>query len=74
MTRSAAAAYESVKDRTAGMELEAHCRAQAVQAEAEERVEKARDLFRQGYNCSQSVFLAYNDLLGVESTLSLIHI
>ena len=36
----------------------------------EERVEKARDLFRQGYNCSQSVFLAYNDLLGVESTLA----
>ena len=30
----------------------------------EERVEKACDLFRQGYNCSQSVFLAYNDLLG----------
>ena len=27
----------------------------------EERVEKACDLFRQGYNCSQSVFLAYND-------------
>jgi len=36
----------------------------------EERVEKACDLFRQGYNCSQSVFLAYNDLLGVESTLA----
>ena len=32
----AAAAYEKVKDRTAGIELEAHCRAQAVQAEAEE--------------------------------------
>lgn len=38
----AAQAYEKVKDRTAGIELEAHCRAQAVQAEAEERVEKAR--------------------------------
>ena len=38
----AAAAYEQVKDRTAGMELEAHCRAQAVQAAAEERVKKAR--------------------------------
>ena len=36
----------------------------------EERVEKACDLFRQGYNCSQSVFLAYHDLLGVESTLA----
>ena len=30
----AAEAYEKVKDRTAGIELEAHCRAQAVQAEA----------------------------------------
>ena len=38
----AAAAYEKIKDRTAGMELEAHCRAQAVQAEAEERVKKVR--------------------------------
>lgn len=38
----AAQAYEKVKDRTAGMELEAHCRAQAVQAEAEERVKKVR--------------------------------
>ena len=36
----------------------------------EERVEKARSLFRQGYNCSQSVFLAYSDLLGVEPTLA----
>ncbi|MFR4560248.1 MAG: hypothetical protein ACLT5P_02865 [Flavonifractor plautii] len=38
----AAAAYEKVKDRTAGIELEAHCRAQAVQAEAEERIRKTR--------------------------------
>lgn len=36
----------------------------------EERVEKARDLFRQGYNCSQSVFLAYGDLLGIDPTLA----
>ena len=36
----------------------------------EERVEQACDLFRQGFNCSQSVFLAYNDLLGEESTLA----
>ena len=36
----------------------------------EERVEKARDLFRQGYNCSQSVLLAYSDLLGVDSKLA----
>ena len=38
----AAAAYESVKDRTAGIELEAHCRAQAVQNEAEAQVDKLR--------------------------------
>ena len=37
----AAAAYQQVKERTAGIELEAHCRAQAVQAEAEERIEQA---------------------------------
>ena len=36
----------------------------------EERVEKARGLFRQGYNCSQSVFLAYSDLLGIDPTLA----
>ena len=39
----AAAAYESVKDRTAGMELEAHCRAEQVEAEAAERVKKMRE-------------------------------
>lgn len=38
----AAQAYEKVKDRTASIELEAHCRAQAVEEEAEERVERAR--------------------------------
>ena len=37
----AAAAYQQVKERTAGIELEAHCRAQAVQAEAEERIRQA---------------------------------
>ena len=36
-------AYESVKDRTAGMELEAHCRAEQVEAEAAERVKKMRE-------------------------------
>lgn len=37
----AAAAYEQVKDRTAGIELEAHCRAQEVQQAAEEKVQRA---------------------------------
>ena len=35
----------------------------------EERVQKAVDLFKSGYNCSQSVFLAYNDLFAIEDTL-----
>ena len=46
----AAAAYEKVKDRTAGIELEAHCRAQAVQAEAEERIRKTRAAVEQWLN------------------------
>ncbi len=32
----------------------------------EERVQKARDLFLDGYNCTQAVFLAYNDLFDIE--------
>ena len=46
----AAAAYEKVKNRTAGIELEAHCRAQAVQAEAEERIRKTRAEVEQWLN------------------------
>lgn len=37
-----AAAYQQVKDRTAGIELEAHCRAQEVQKAAEEKVKRSR--------------------------------
>ena len=36
-----AAAYRQIKDRAAGIELEAHCRAQEVQHEAEDRVQRA---------------------------------
>lgn len=36
-----AAAYRQVKDRTAGIELEAHCRAQEVRQEAEEKIRRA---------------------------------
>lgn len=32
----------------------------------ESRKEKAVGLFKQGYNCSQSVFAAYSDLYGIE--------
>lgn len=34
----------------------------------ESRVEKAAQLFSEGYNCSQSVFMAYADLVGLDET------
>lgn len=37
----------------------------------EERVEKARRLFKEGgYNCCQAVVLAYNDIFGIDDTLA----
>lgn len=33
----------------------------------EERVKKARDNFKAGYNCCQSVLLAYNDIFGLDT-------
>lgn len=37
----------------------------------EERVEKARSLFKEGgYNCCQAVVLAYNDVFGLEDELA----
>lgn len=36
----------------------------------EERVARARELFTSGYNCTQSVFLAYSDLFAIEPTLA----
>ena len=33
----------------------------------EERVEKARELFLGGYNCSQAVFMAYCDVFDIEA-------
>lgn len=36
----------------------------------EERVNLAKELFSEGYNCAQSVFLAYADLFGIEENLS----
>jgi len=38
-----AEAYEAVKDRTAGVELEAHGRAQAIERQAKERAKKAQE-------------------------------
>ncbi len=37
-----------------------------TQQEIEQRVEKARALFKQGFNCSQSVFAACADLYGID--------
>lgn len=37
----------------------------------QDRVEKAVENFREGYNCSQSVFLAFADLYGVDKETAL---
>ena len=37
-----------------------------IQKKIDERVLKAIDLFESGYNCSQSVILAYTDLVGLD--------
>ena len=41
------------------------------QINIEERIEKARRLFKEGgYNCCQAVVLAYNDIFGIDDTLA----
>lgn len=37
-----------------------------TQEEIEKRVERGKELFKQGFNCSQSVFAACADLYGIE--------
>lgn len=37
----------------------------------EDRVEKAVGLFKEGYNCSQAVFVAYADLFEIDKELAL---
>ena len=54
-----AAAYSAVKDRTAGMELEAHRRAQAIQDQAEGQ---ARQIRRRAEQWLREVGLAYDAL------------
>lgn len=39
--------------------------------EIELREQRAEDLFRQGFNCSQAVFAACADLYGIDETLAL---
>lgn len=63
-----AAAYDAVKERTAGVELEAHRRAQAVQEQAQEQ---ARQLRRQMEQWMQKLEREYDSLRSqVESTVS----
>lgn len=38
--------------------------------DVEERAERARRLFHEGYNCAQSVVLAYHDLFGIDNSLA----
>lgn len=63
-----AAAYAAVKERTAGVELEAHGRAKAIQEQAEQ---EARQLRRQMERWMQKVEREYDSLRSeVESTVS----
>lgn len=63
-----AAAYEAVKERTAGVELEAHCRAQKVMDQADSQ---ARELRRNMEQWMSRVEREYDALRGeVESTVS----
>ncbi len=41
-----------------------------MEIDIEKRVQQARELFVKGYNCSQSVFMAYSDLFDVEPRLA----
>ena len=42
-----------------------------IKFDIEERVEKAKKLFKEdGFNCCQAVVLAYNDLFGIDDTLA----
>ena len=38
--------------------------------DVDERAERARELFRSGYNCCQSVVLAYADIIGLDARIA----
>lgn len=38
-----------------------------MEIDIEERVQRARDYFKSGYNCAQSVTMAYSDIFGVDT-------
>lgn len=40
-----------------------------IKIDAEERAERARRLFNEGYNCAQSVALAYADITGLDEPM-----
>ncbi len=40
-----------------------------MKVNVEERGQRARSYFTQGYNCAQSVVLAYSDIMGVDSQI-----
>lgn len=63
-----AAAYAAVKDRTAGMELQAHCRAHAVQEQADQQARQVRRQMEQWLRQMQG---QYEELRSqVEATVS----
>ncbi len=41
-----------------------------MQIDIEERRTRARNLFREGYNCCQSVVMAYSDVIGIDDVLA----
>lgn len=41
---------------------------QLTESEIISRAEKAKSFFTQGYNCAQSVYMAYADLFGMDVT------
>lgn len=41
-----------------------------MEIDVERRAQRAHELFREGYNCSQSVLLAYCDLFGLDPTVA----
>ncbi len=41
-----------------------------MQIDVTERAEKAKRLFKEGYNCAQSVFMAYSDLYNLSDVMA----
>lgn len=66
--RPAAEAYESIKERTAGIELEAHGRAQAIEEEGRQKVKALQDQVLRWF---EKVCAAYDRMRGdVDATMN----